>query len=487
MPALDKYSNIVRSHGFLFDKSSGASSTVNAAAAKDQANLTVAGASSFANGQDIVVGSGETTELCRILSGGGTTSLVMTKNLKYDHPVGDLVTEQAAFQLGTAEADGIKFNIDGETTDVFGVMSRLLYNKVPGFVSFKGSMRMPTPTVDILAVACGVQRSEVIGDGTAAQQTGTVGPRQFWSDGSNFNTLKRGCFFATIQTIDGSWRTFYAFNCAFNPTAMSVQFARGVVANVPFNWVMSGYAIDFTNSQFVPSTTVLTYDATKQDMIAEVVGVDYGVAGTATTITAQATAGAYQITVASTTGMAAGSIVKLGSGDQAEYHEVHAIVSLVAQLRTQVKRTWASGSAAAPITLTTFSGLSVGGATYSVSGTATERKTETQRAVQDYLLQNITPKWTFALSSLTPENHYLSVGAPSSDYASSVLTFRNAAKNTGLEVVVMRFLALNGKSVKAILWQPVVEVSQETVLSQAVESQLPVSLLPAAQTWMINA
>ena len=82
------------------------------------------------------------------------------------------------------------------------------------------------------------------------------------------------------------------------------------------------------------------------------------------------------------------------------------------------------------------------------SGTATERKTETQRAVQDYLLQNITPKWTFALSSLTPENHYLSVGAPSSDYASSVLTFRNAAKNTGLEVVVMRFLALNGKSVK---------------------------------------
>lgn len=480
MPAFDKFSGVVKDHGFMLDKASGATSTVATAAAKDQAVVVVAAISTFANGQDVFVG----TELCRISSGGGTTSLTMTKNLKYDHPVGDVVVEQAAYSFGTAEADGLKFRIANETTDVFGVLSRFFYNKLPGFISFTGSMRMPTPTIDVLAMAHGIRRSEVLGDGTAVQQTGTAGPRVVFSDGSNCGTLTRACFYATVQLVDGTWRTFYAYNLSFNPTTISVQFARGVVANVPIDFMMTGYAIDFTNSQFVPSTVVQTYNAAKTDMIGELVSIDNYALGTPTTLTAQVAAGAYQFLVTSATGLAAGGIVKLGTGDFAEFHEIHAIATLTVQLKTQVQRTWANASAVTPLTPTSFAGVSRGGATYAMSGSADERVVETERAKQGYNLGNLAPKWTFNLSSLQPENFYLSTGTPVADYASSVLTFRNAAKSTGLECVVMRFLTLGGRSIKCVNWLPVVEVQSEQVLSQAVETQLPVTLLPAATYWI---
>lgn len=482
MALLDKYSASVARASFMLDKPSGVSSTVNAAAAKDQANLTVV-ATTYANGMDIMVGG----EIARISSGGGTVNLVMTKPFKYDHAVGEVVTELAEIQLGTAEAEGIKFNVAGENTDVYGVISRLVYGTLPGFSVFTGSLRMPTPTADILALALGQPRSTLIGDGTLAAQTGTVGPRSFWTDGSLFGAQQRVSLVVSVRKIDGTYMTFYAYNLSFNPTTLSVQFARGVVSNVPMSFMMSGYAIDFTDAAFVPASTVITYLASKLDMILAITAVgNLTDSGTSTTTSSGVSAPGYVIPLTSVTGVAAGVWLGIGVGAAREWHLVHSVVSLNANLRTQTQQTFQSGTPVVIQTNTPFAGISKGGVTLAVSGSVEPIEVETEVAAQGYRINNAALQFSMSLSALTPENFIATHGLPLAEYANTVLPFRKSGQGLPL-TLVLTALTVGGKTVTICLWDGSAVISNETTLSQVVETKLAMAYKPRAMQMLVHA
>lgn len=484
MAVLDKYGLNVTRAGFLLDKPSGVSTTSTAPAAADQATLIVVGTTILA-GMDVGIGSGETYEIGRVLTGGATT-VVLTKPLQFAHASGDAVVEQADLMLGNPEAEGIKINVNAETTDVFDCISRFPFGTLSGFTDLGGSLRMPTPTTDILAMALGLARSEVIGDGTTAAQTGLVGPRMFTTNGVNFGVLTRATLYVSVQKVDGTYMTWYAQNLSFDPTALSVQYARNTVANVPMKFLFSSMRTDFTNAAFVPASSVATYLASKGDLVSEITAVgNLTSSGTSTTSTGVTAAGAYTIAVTSATGITAGLWIGIGVGALKEWHQVDSVVSLSVKLRTKILNGFAASTPVVVQTNTPFAGISIGGVTMSTSGQVSTLRAETFRASLGYRVGNAAIQFTMNLSALTPENFLAAYGLPIAEYANTVLPFRAIGSGTPL-TLVLTALTQSGKTITICLWDGSAVIASETTLSAAVETQLSMTYKPRMMQYLYN-
>lgn len=486
MPLLDKKFNILTALYLFVDRASGHLNTTLAASALAGATtVTLTAGTNGANGDDIRIGTGETMELCRIASGGGTTSLTLAKPLKYDHANAEAVVGQEALNLGVPEADGVRFNFNGESTDVFSAVSRLAFGVINGYVNLGLAWRFPFLTVDALAMAYGIPRAKVIGNGTLAVQSGTAGPRLFTSDGVTFGAIQNvnGVFTGLLN--DGSHFKMDCYNLTFDPTAVSVTVSRGALTTVPARALCSGAAADFTNSAFVPGIVVNTYAGGKADMVQEITSVDLLTAsGTATTTSGTTAADAYVIAVASASGIVDGDIVSIGSGDLREYHRVHTVSGNNLNLRTQVLRAHASGVAVVKQTRTALN-VAQGGFTLAATGSVETQRSEYARVSLGYRAQNVAVTMACNLDAIKPESFYTALGIPSSAYSNSVLPINN---NIGKASEASFYITglTNGQKVFNILgWNGAAQIGGEAQFTQAATAQLPLLYKPNGfSMWM---
>lgn len=490
MPILDKKFNILTNLFVFADMTTGhLNTTLAAARAKNDTTLTLASGTNSSDGDDLRIGTGETMELVRIASGGGTTSVTLTKPLKFDHANGEPVVEQQAFNLGTPEADGFRFRYNGETTDVFNAVSRLAYGVLTGYVDLGGAWRWPTVTVDAIATALGIPRANILGDGTAAVQTGTVGPRLFTTDGALFGTATNVNVVATGTLQDGSHFKLDLYNCTFDPTAFTITFARGQLATVPVRCLASSAAADFTNSAFTPKTLVNTFAASKADIFSEITGVFSLADGTSNTTNGTTNAGAYSIVLNSATGFAPNDIVRIGVGDLAEYHYVHSITTNTLNLRTQILRAHANGVSVAKQTQTSL-GVAMGGFTMACAGSVETQRSELFRVSLGYRPQNVAMNFTFNVDAIRPENLYLALGITATEYGqgagSLVLPMNGNIAKANTATLYFVGLTQGGKTINAIGWNGAAQIGGETQFTQAATAMIPIAYKPNGLNVWVN-
>lgn len=492
MPVLDKaIDKLIALYPMVDTPTGGASTTIATSdITKGATTVTVASGTNIANGDDLRIGTGETMELVRVASGGGTTSIVLAKGTKYAHVVGEAVVEQSALSIGTPEADGFRLSISGETSDVFAATQALAYGALNGFVDVFASWRYPVITVDVLAFALGIPRSAIIGSGTAAVQTGTTGPRLFTTDGALFGTATNYNAVAVVQRKDGTYATVYLYNMSFDPTVVNTVFGRGQLSTVPVRVMASHAAVDFTNSLFTPANTITTFASAKTDIFSEItVAATLEDTGTPTTTTAGVAAGAYSIPVtsASAAGIAAGSWIRLDTGDQVEYHLVDNVATnTTLNLRTQVFRAHNSGVAVSATTVTDLGGLN-GGFTFAMQGSTITQRAETFRTSLGLKTGNVAAAFNFNVLSYTPEAVSLQLGIPASATVANVLPLGAAIATANPKTVLLRGLTQGGKTVTICGWYGSSVVGGETVFTQASQGVVPVSIKPAALQVFVNA
>ncbi len=488
MGILDKNFDVVTGfHLFIDSPAGGGSTTITTAVAAAVTSFTLTSPTLFAIGDDVRLGSGETAELVRIQGLAGAV-VTTAKPLMFDHPALDVCVEQSALNLGVPEADGCKFNLSVESTDVFSAIQKLAYGTLIGYGDLTVSWRFMTITADVMALALGLPRAAVVGDGTAAAQTGTVGPRLFTTDGVTMGGLLN-CAAVITGTLNDGTALKVTFNgLSFNPTTFTTTFSRGQLAAVPVQALATSAAFDFTNTAFLPANVVSTFASSKADLFSEIVGVaQLTDSGTATTTTAGMSAGAFVIPVTSATGIVAGDYVRLGTGDAAEYHLVHSVVSLNLNLRTQVLRAQASGVALVKQTVRDVGGID-GGFTISTPGQVSVQRSETSRLSLKNKVGNIATQMAFNATNVTPENLQMAFGLPSSAFAANVMNFTGRTVGAALSgTLLFRGLTQGGRSISIVGWNGTCQPNGELTMTQAANLLVPIAYKPAVLQAWVNA
>lgn len=484
MAILDKYFDVVTGFHLMIDlPTGGGSTTLSAAATKGSTTLALTAATNFAIGDDIRVGSGEKYELVRIQNLVSTT-VTTAKPLLFDHPSAEPVVKQGSLQAGVPEADGVRFAVNVESTDVFNALQRLGWGVIRGYGDLTLAWRFMAFTADALAIALGIPRTEVFGDGTAAAQTGTVGPRLFTSDGVNMAAAINYAAVVTGKLNDGSHvkMTFHALS--FDPTAVTFTLSRGQPTLIPCRTMAPSASIDFTNSLFVPANLLNAQEYTPGDQFEEILSVsEFSDSGTTTTTSGSTAAGAYSVTVASATGIVAGDWVRVGR----EFHLVHGVVSNTLNLRTRVLRTITASTAVVKQTITDCGGLD-GGFTTAVSGSMSTRRSETHALSLGYRAGNLATQFSFNGTNLTPENMQRWLGLPASAYNSSVMAVTAATLGkASVRTLLFTGLTQSGKFITACGWNGKAVTTGEVVMTQAADFTVPIAYKPEVLQLFVNA
>jgi hypothetical protein len=482
MGILDKQFDVVTGFHLFVDTPAGGNTTLSAPALAGATTLALTSATNFAIGDDIRVGSGEDAELCRITN-LVTLTATLAKPLLFAHPAADPVVEQSALDLGVPEADGARFNCQVENTDVFSALQKLAYGTLVGYGDLTVSWRYMAITADVIAAALGLPRSNVLGNGTAAAQTGTAGPRLFTTDGTTLGAAANFSVVITGTLNDGS-NVKATFNgLSFNPTVFTTTFSRGQLATVPVAALAASAAFDFTNVTFTPANVINTFASTNADLFAEIVAVaQLTDSGTATTLNGAVAAGAYSAVVASAAGIVAGDWVRVGN----EFHLVHGVVTNTLSFRTQVQRAQATGVAVVKQNVTDVGGID-GGFTIATPGQVTPQRSETRRLSLKYRTGNISAQLNFNATGVTPENLQRAFGIAPAAYASSVLPITSAtiAKNLS-GTFVFTGLTQGGRSVTICGWNGTCQPNGELNMTQASALTVPIAYKPQALQVFVN-
>jgi hypothetical protein len=286
---------------------------------------------------------------------------------------------------------------------------------------------------------------------------------------------------------DNSFVKVELYNLSFDPSAVNTTFTRGALAKVPVSVLASGGAIDFTNSSFTPSTIQSTYVASKADVFSEITNLfDLTDSGTATTSSGTTNASAYAIVTVSAAGILAGDWVRLGSGDNAEYHLVHSVTTNTLNLRTQVLRAASSGAAVVKQTKTAVAGLT-GGFSIACQASSETQRVETQRVSMGLRIGNVALSLSGNLNSLTPENFQLLFGIPAAAYANSVLPLGSRIGTIGVKTLLFEGLCAGGKKLSIVGWNGTVVAGSELTFTQASLAQGPFSVKPNGLQLFVHA
>lgn len=483
MGVLDKaFDTLTGLHLMMDTPSGGGNTTLSAVAAAGASSFGLTAATNFAIGDDIRVGSGETLEIVRI-SNLVSTTVTPAKPLQFDHASGEPVVEQSAISLGVPEADGVKLAIPAESSDVFSAIQRTAYGTLVGYVDLGMSWRFMAITADILAYALGLPRSAVLGDGTAAAQTGTVGPRLFTTDGLTIGALVNTSVIATGTLQDGSVVKATMQNVSLDPTGLSTTFSRGQLATVPVKMSASSGTFDFTNAAFTPANSITTFGSTAADLFSEITNVAQLVdSGTTNTLNGVVAAGAYSVTLTSATGFVANSWIRINN----EYHLIHGVSSNTLNLRTQVQGGFSNGATVTLQVVTPIAGVT-GGFALSVSGTATAQRSEQSRVTLRTRISNAKVQFAFKTNNLKPEILQLALGMPASAYANSVLPLGNKIATSLRATLLFTGLTQGGKTITLCGWYGAAQINTELNLTQAAEMQVSIAYNATFLQAFVNA
>ena len=368
MPAKTKIVKKVHAVWLHRDKTGTAgSTTLTAAAAAGATTLTVSAITNFADTETIRVGAGEEMELAKISGAPAGSVITLASPLTYAHAVGEAVVEQTTYDVGDIEGGGVSVRHQGQSTDVAVATKRLAYTILNGFSDLSAEFRLPGLSLYSFAHATGMLLSAITGAGTVAN------PYNLTTDGNQFNGDTNLGLTAICELLDGTYVAIELWGVDIDYTGIDLQLVRGVLASIPVKAIASAGGLATTTlPTYVLDTTNRPDKGFVFDALSEV-GIfvpETVTAGSSTVANTIAAAAQKVIEVAATTNFVAGEVVKVNTGDLAEYHEIDAILVTPArlQLRTPLFRSQAIGTAVVEYKRQIFGGISPDGVRLAVGG-----------------------------------------------------------------------------------------------------------------------
>ncbi len=345
------------------DKASGGVTTnSNAIAAGGTTfNLTANPGTAFSIGDTIRIGTGNEMEVNRIAN-LVTLAVTLAFPVTYAHAAGDAVVEMVSYDFGDVEAGGFSVTVDGESQDVPVSTKRLPYTILNGYSDFGGSFALPNLAIDNFPLVFGMLPSVVTGASTVAN------PRGFATDGNQF--AGDGNTAATIVGVlmDGTVTYTELWGIDVDYTGVSMSLVRGQLATLPVKLIASAGGVTGTGA---PGYTVdSSLRPTKSKVLTSITEVGlFGAGGTLNQTVATAAAAAQKtLILTASTGAAIGDIVKVGTGDQAEWHEIDSVSSPNIVLRTPLLRAQPVGTPVVEQSRIPFAGVSQEGVKLDVTG-----------------------------------------------------------------------------------------------------------------------
>lgn len=142
--------------------------TIDVAVSAGDTALSVAAEGAAADGDILIIGSGDTQEI-GVVASATAGSITLDLAVKYDHPVGDQVIEAKKVDAGHVEESGVDFNVSEDIFEAGAATSaKTLVRKT---VSITQAITWPSIEWNdtLFAYAFGIPQSEL--DGTGAPDT----------------------------------------------------------------------------------------------------------------------------------------------------------------------------------------------------------------------------------------------------------------------------------------------------------------------------
>lgn len=355
--------------------SGGAVTTLTGNAASGQPVVAVTSATGIAIGDVLRIGTGEELELGKVLS-IAALNITLVDNLVNNHIAGENVVEQTVYDLGDVTGDGANIAWAGSQNDVSVSTRRVVFTQLIGYVSAQATLSVPTMTIFNIIAALGIPLANVVGTGTPTS------PFHLATDGNEFNTDINQSLILMSVLGDGTVMREELWGVDADYTGLAITLNRGSPTMVPMKFVASagGVVVSGVANPYTPVTTYRPSKTRVFDALTEVgLFADATVGPLATTTTAVAAAGASALLLTAVTNLVPGDWIKVGVGENVEFHQVDTIVSLTANLRTRLLRAQAIGVAVVREQQVAFSGIHEDGVAMNFGGNMDPIRIATRR------------------------------------------------------------------------------------------------------------
>lgn len=467
------------------DKASGGSTTITGAIAAGATTLNLAAnpGTLFAIGDTIRIGTGNEMEVNRIAN-LVTLAVTLAFPTTYAHAAGDALVEMVSWDYGDIEAAGFSATVDGESQDIPVSTKRLAYTILNGYQDIGGSFALPNLSLYNFALAFGMLGTAVTGART------TANPLNFATDGNQFAADGNVGVTVVGTTMDGT--VFYneLWGCDVDYTGISMALVRGQLASIPVKLLAAAGGVTGTGS---PGYTV---DSTRRPTSGQVltaiteVGI-FAPGGTLSTTvnTSAAAAGQKTVICVAVTGASPGDLVKIGTGDQAEWHEIDTVSSPNIVLRTPLFRTQAVGTPVVEAVRVPFAGVSQEGVKLDVSGSFDKIRVASIGNTIGIRPGNASMALSFASVEISLSQIAYALGISQSAIASNRLPLTGAViGRTPVDGAYVKGLCNDGSTFEIRAWACAQSITGFVMqLANAGQlAQLPISLRPTSGLQVLN-
>jgi hypothetical protein len=450
-------------------------------AAAGAAAVTLASGTGFTTGKAFRLGSGESTEACQVASAAGAV-ITLARPLRLAHEVGEAAVESTVFDLGGLSGPAA-LNVRGESTDIEVEQNRLTYATVNGFLDIEATLAMTGITPYTFAVGLGVPLTKVRGAGTQAD------PYELTTDGSEIGSAVNQCIIIHGVTNDGQPAVLELWGAESDYTGFQLTLARGQGVTIPAKW-LGAFALAEVNTPFWVGDGAIK--PAKGDLLDAITGIGIWEPATtgplATTLSAPATAGQKNITMTSSTNLAAQDWVKIGTGALAEYHRVQTL-GTPNVLATNLYRAHASGTAVVRMKKTSLGAIVKGSAQFSVGGSVEKIQVENSRTTLGLKAGAANPTLNFTIADFTLENIARSAASPQSDISGGRLNLGGSMGTSPIDGLYLEGKNQNQLTVVLGLWgcsQAINDILMS--MQKAGVNGLPFSIRPgSAFTLLVHA
>jgi hypothetical protein len=422
--------------------SGGGSTTLSAIAAKGATTLTVVGITNFSSGDAIRIGDGNTMELNKINGAPSGSTITLTNPLQRAHAIGEEVKEMTVYNHGDPSSEGgVDILTNGEQVDVRVATARLPITNIKGYIGASAEWAYPFADLYSFATAVGMNpATKVSGSGTVAS------PRALITDGTDFGEETDIAIIAIGELVDGTLVVVELWGCSADYTAMSTVIKRGQVKNMPCRYRASAGGVITTVD---PAYTIdNTYRAQKTAVwrgLSEV-GLRTPLAGLSTTVgAAGVAAGGTVVPVPSTTSLANGDMVKIGTGSDAEYHIVDSFVANTSiTLRTKLLRAHILGETVVEQTETPFAAPAEDGVSIEGGGSVLPIRFADRALEAGIIPQEVDITVQIMLADIILANLAYASATPQADIANSRLPLDTNFGTSDIDAMYVRGLLQNG-------------------------------------------
>lgn len=459
-----------------------ATTTLASAAAAGATTVTLTSATGFTAGMAFRIGAGEYTEPCVESGAPAGAVITLSRPLLRDHEAGEPVVESTVFDLGALSGQSA-LTIRGESTDVEVEQTRLIYATVNGFMDIEATLAMVGITPYTFAIGLGIPLSKVRGVGTQAD------PFELTTDGSEIGSAVNQCVIIHGVTNDGSPAVLELWGAENDYTGFQLGLARGQAVTIPCKW-LGAFGLAETNTPFwVGAATVKPAKADLLDAITNVGIWEPATTGPlATTLSANAAAGQKNLTMTSSTNLAAQDWVKINTGALAEYHRVQTL-GTPNVLATNLYRAHASGTAVVRMKKTPLGAIVKGSVNFNVGGSVEKIQVENSRTTLGLKAGAATPALGFTIGDIVLANIARALATPQSDIVSNRLKLTESMGTSSIDGLYLEGKNQGQQNVVLGLWGCSQAITDVLIsMQRAGINGLPFSVKPgSAFTLLVHA